>query len=365
MIQKYRGSQLMASGFIGIVLMTLIIVAGLQPERIVQWATSLTYQARFAEAGGLSVGNDVTLAGIKVGQVSSVALDTDTVLVTFRTNSRYRLGSQTTAHIETGSLLGERVLSLVSAGGGTLDRREVIPLTRTSSPYSLNEAVGDLTTNIAGTDTGDVNQSLDTLTAMLDQIAPQVGPTFDGVSRLSKSLNGRNESLTALLKTASDVTGIFAERSQQVNALLLNANDLFGVLDERRHAIASLLANTSALSRQLSGLVADNEQQLAPTLERLNSISQMLEKNRDNIAKVLPGLAKYQLTQGEIVSNGPYYNAIVPNLPPAQLLQPFLDYAFGMRRGQEGGPPVDGVGPRTEFPFPVNGIPQPGDLPPR
>ena len=365
MIRKYRGAQLIRSGFIGIVLMILIILVGLQPERLVQWATSIRYQALFAEAGGLNVGNDVTLAGIKVGQVSNIALQNGTVLVKFTINTSYRLRSQTTAHIETGSLLGERVLSLASAGGGTLDPHQVIPLTRTSSPYSLTEAVDNLTTNVAGTDTGDVNQALDTLSTTLDQIAPQLGPAFDGVSRLSKSLNGRNESLTALLKTANDVTGIFAERSAKVNALILNASDLFGVLDERRHAIASLLANTSALSRQLSGVVADNEQQLAPTLARLNSINQMLEKNRDNIAKTLPGLAKYELTQGEIVSNGPYYNALVPNLPPAQFLQPFLEYSFGFRRGDDSGQPPDNAGPRSEFPFPVNGIPQPGDLPPR
>ena len=38
----------------------------------------------------------------------------------------------------------------------------------------------------------------------------------------------------------------------------------------------------------------------------------MLEKNRDNLAKMLPGAAKYYLTQGEIVSNGAYYNALDP-----------------------------------------------------
>ena len=91
----------------------------------------------------------------------------------------------------------------------------------------------------------------------------------------------------------------------------------------------------------------------------------MLEKNRDNLAKMLPGLAKYYLTQGEIVSNGAYYNAIIPNISPAQILQPFLDYAFGFRRGVDAGQPPDNAGPRAEIPFPVNSIPQPGDLPPR
>ena len=121
----------------------------------------------------------------------------------------------------------------------------------------------------------------------LDQVAPQLGPTFDGLSRVSKSLNGRNDSLAELLKTAGDVTGILSERSQQVNALILNANDLLGVLNDRRQAIVGLLANTSAVSRNLTGLVAENEKELAPALEKLNAVNHMLEKNRDNIGKAL------------------------------------------------------------------------------
>jgi len=163
--------------------------------------------------------------------------------------------------------------------------------------------------------------------------------------------------------SAADVTGIFSERSKQVNTLILNANDLLAVVDERRYAITSLLANISAVSRQLTGVVADNEKELAPALERLNTVVAMLEKNRDNLAKMLPGAAKYYLTQGEIVSNGAYYNALIPNIQPAQLLQPFLDYAFGFRRGIDAGQPPDNAGPRAELPFPVNGLPQPGDLP--
>lgn len=360
---RYRGTQLIRAGFIGVVLIILVIAIGLQPERLLQWATAIRYQALFSEAGGLIVGNDVTVSGIKVGSVSSVELDNGDALVGFTIEGKYALGSDTTAHIRTGTLLGERVLALDSAGSGTLDPQQVIPTTRTSSPYSLTDAVSELTANTAATDTESLNQSLDTLAATLDQIAPQLGPTFDGVSRLSRSLNNRNESLAELLKTAGDVTGILSERSQQINSLILNSSDLLAVLNERRQAIVSLLANTFAVSRELKGLVKDNEEQLAPALERLNRITEMLERNRDNIAKALPGLAKYELTQSEIVANGAYYNALVPNIQPAQLLQPFLDYAFGFRRGVNAGQPPDNAGPRAELPFPVNAIPQPGDLP--
>jgi phospholipid/cholesterol/gamma-HCH transport system substrate-binding protein len=87
----------------------------------------------------------------------------------------------------------------------------------------------------------------------------------------------------------------------------------------------------------------------------------MLEKNRDNIAKALPGLAKYETTTGEIVSNGAYYNAYIANILQNQTLQPFLDYAFGFRRGADAGQPPDNAGPRSELPFPYNAIPQPNE----
>jgi phospholipid/cholesterol/gamma-HCH transport system substrate-binding protein len=355
---KYRGNNLIRVGFIGVVLGVLVIAVGLAPERLVSMATSLRYQALFSDAGGLSTGNDVTVSGMKVGTVSDISLRRGDALVSFTVAGRVRLGSRTTAHIATGSALGQRVLILKPAGSDRMRSSEAIPVSRTSSPYSLTEAVGELTTNVAATDTESLNQSLDALSDTIDQIAPQLGPTFDGLSRLSQTLNGRNETLGDLLEHASNVSGILSDRSQQVNTLILNANDLLSVLVERRNAIASLLANTSAVAKQLSGLVADHEQELAPTLDKLNSVAAMLQKNRDNIAKALPGLSKYQLTLGETVANGPYYSAFVSNLLPGQMLQPFLDYAFGFRRGVDSGQPPDNAGPRAEFPWPRNGIPQ-------
>jgi len=354
---KYRGSNLIRSGVIGVVLVILVIAVGLQPERIQSWATALRYQAVFAEAGGLSAGNDVKIAGVKVGTVSDVRLHHGRALVSFALDSKIGLGRQTTAHIRTGTLLGERMLTVEPDGEGRMGVLDVIPLSRTGSPYALTEAVSDFTNNTEGTDTAAVNQSLDVLTQTIDQMAPQLGPTFTGLTSLSQTLNDRNERLAALLKSAGDVTGILSQRSAQVNTLLLNANDLLGVLNDRRTAIVHLLANTSALSQQLSGMVHDNEDKLAPSLRKLNAVTAVFEKNNDNITQALKGLAKYQVTQGESVNNGNFYNAFVGNLIPGGATQPFLDYIFGFRRGVNAGQPPDNAGPRAEFPWPYNGIP--------
>jgi phospholipid/cholesterol/gamma-HCH transport system substrate-binding protein len=360
---KYRGARLIRAGFVGVVLILLIIAVGLNPERLRTWAFTVHYHALFSHAGGLVVGNDVKVSGVKVGSVTEVALRAGKADVTFSVDAGVVLGSETTAHIRTGSLLGQRILTLESAGTASMRPNAVIPASRTGSPYSLTEAVGDLTSNTAGTDTEALNQSLDTLADTLDQITPRLGPAFDGLTRLSRSLNSRDATLAELLRHTSAVTTVLSQRSAQLNTLILDANDLVDVLAQRRNAIVELLANTSAVAQQLSGLVADNEKQLAPTLAKLNSVSAMLEKNRDNIAKALPGLVKYQITLGETVANGFYYNAFVPNMTLPTTMQPFLDYAFGFRRGLNNGQPPDNAGPRAEFPFPRNGIPQPEDQP--
>ncbi len=361
MILKYRGPHLIRAGFIGVTVILLIITVGLQPQRITEWATAIRHQALFTEAGGLAPGNEVRVSGVKVGTVSKVALQQGKALVTFMVDGKTRLGSDTTANIRTGTLLGQRVLTLESSGQGTLRASDVIPTTRTGSPYSLTEALSEFTANTAATDTAAVNRSLDTLSTTIDRLAPQLGPTFEGISRISRALNERNGSLANLLKTAAGVTAVLSERSQQVNTLILNANELLGVLEQRRYAIVNLLANTSALSRQLTGLVADNEAELAPALTKLNSVTEMLQRNNDNVAQAMAGLAKFQLTQAEAVNGGFYYNAFVANLSPAQTLQPFFDYALGYRRGVNAGQPPDNVGPRAEFPLPYNGIPQPNE----
>ncbi|TXI39872.1 MAG: MCE family protein, partial [Mycobacterium sp.] len=110
-MERYRGSRLVRSGVIGVVLIVLIITVGLQPQQLLNLATSIRHQALFTEAGGLVPGNDVKVSGVKVGSVSDISLQRGLALVTFMVDGRVRLGSDTTAHIRTGTLLGQRILT--------------------------------------------------------------------------------------------------------------------------------------------------------------------------------------------------------------------------------------------------------------
>ncbi len=147
-----------------------------------------------------------------------------------------------------------------------------------------------------------------------------------------------------------------------MNTLILNANDLVAVLSDRRYAIVELLAHTSALSKQLSGLIHENEQELAPTLDKLNAVTAILEKNRDNIAQ---GAARV----GEVPDHSrrdDRQRAVLPGVRPQHHVRPSCCSPSwitrsGSARGVNAGQPPDNAGPRAELPFPYNGIPGPGE----
>ena len=104
---KYRDAKHIRSGFIGAVLIMLIIAVGLAPERLVSWATTIHYQALFSEAGGIAAGAQcVGIGSQDRHRLRKSRCAKATRWSRFGANGKVRLGSQTTAHIRTGSLLG-------------------------------------------------------------------------------------------------------------------------------------------------------------------------------------------------------------------------------------------------------------------
>ncbi|MEQ1530146.1 MAG: outer membrane lipid asymmetry maintenance protein MlaD, partial [Methylococcales bacterium] len=80
---------------------------------------SYTVSANFENSGGLKVKSPVSVAGVKIGQVSAITLDTTThqSVVAMSIDSQYnKLPDDTTASIFTAGLLGEQYVNLEPGG---------------------------------------------------------------------------------------------------------------------------------------------------------------------------------------------------------------------------------------------------------
>jgi phospholipid/cholesterol/gamma-HCH transport system substrate-binding protein len=319
------------------------------------------YSAYFAEGGGLKPGNTVQVSGVKVGNVSSVALDGRRVLVKFKIDKGVRLGDRSEAAIKSKSVLGIRYLDVHSRGSG--QQSGPIPLERTTSPYQLPDALGDLTTTIGGIDTGQLSNSLAVLSTTLSDTPPALKLAVEGVARFSQTLDQRDEQLRTLLSNARKATQVLAERSDEVVGLVRNANALLAALNTENAALDQISHNISAAAQQLKGFIADNREALKPALDKLNAVLTLVDNRKKRVQEAIPKLNTYVLSLGEALASGPFFKAYIVNLIPGQFIQPFIDSAFSdlgldlatllpsqrsdPQTGQPGTPPLPVPYPRT------------------
>lgn len=310
---RFRDRNPKAIGVWGVAGVVVLMAVSLNYDRIPYINGMHGATAYVADAAGLNTGDEVQVAGMKVGSVRKIQLDGDTVRVQFDISTKVDLGTDTSAQIKTDSILGRRALAVFSDGRGELADR-TIPLDRTSVPYSLTSALGDLSDTVEAMDTDSVQDALDVLSETMEQSSPEVAGAIDGITRLSQSLNKRDEAVLDLLDKAAGTTDVLGRRNEQINQLMVDGNTLFTALDLRKRALNELVTNIDTLAQQLSGVVQDNEAQLGPALDKLERVSDLLIRNREDIDLGLRRIVPYSTALGEAVASGPWFNAYVVNL---------------------------------------------------
>lgn len=313
------------TGVFGITLVVCVALVSFGYKGLPFYPQGKPYDAFFTDAGGITPGSDVNVSGIKVGQVTGVALAGDAAKVTFTVDRSIKVGDQSLVSVKIDTVLGEKSLAVTPAGGG---RSTTIPLGRTTTPYTLNTALQDLGRNAGELDQRQFTQALQVLTDSLHDATPQLRDALDGVTALSRSINANDQALARLLAHAKSVSMVLADRAGQVNQLVIDGNQLFAALDERRAALSSLIAGIGEVSDQISGFVADNRREFGPALAKLNLVLDNLNERRDHISEALRRLPGYATTLGEVVSPGPGWHINLYGLPTPAMAGTLLDSYF-------------------------------------
>jgi phospholipid/cholesterol/gamma-HCH transport system substrate-binding protein len=309
-------------GIVGVVVLALLATAAYNAERLPIIGGGTIYTAEFSDAAGLQAGDPVYIAGVEVGRVSAVELAGDRVRVSLRISDAW-LGDQTNAAIEIKTLLGAKSVSLDPRGKRALDPRTPIPLQRTASPYDVVDALSGLSGTLQQIDTGQLEQSLQTLADTFRGTPEEVRGTLDGLSRLSQTIASRDEQIHHLLAGTSNLSGVLAGRNAEFERLLADGNLLLAEILRRREAISALLSSVQALSLQLRGLVADNSAQLRPALEQLDRVAAVLQRNQQNLDQGLQLEPVFIRLFNNALGNGRWFDSFICGLlPPPTALGP-------------------------------------------
>ena len=356
-----QGDNRVRVGLLGLLILVMVVAVGQSFASVPMLFAKPLYYAHFADSAGSNPGDKVRINGFDVGQMKSLEIDGDRVKVGF-TLGDYRIGTDSRVSIRTDTILGKRVMEIESRGSKPLAVNATLPLEQSTTPYQLYDAFSDLTTETAGWDLKAVRASLNVLSETLDASSPELKAALDGVARFSDTIGKRDEEFKDLLVQANKVAGVLGNRSEQINRLLVNTQVLLAAVNERGQAIDMLLRNVSGVSQQFAGFVDDNPN-LTSALQQLEVVTDVLVKRKEELAYSIETGAKFMGSLVEGIGSGPFFKALVVNLLPYQILQPWVDAAF-KERGIDPEEFWRNAGlPSFQFPDP-NGATQPNGAPP-
>lgn len=311
------------TGVIGLATLVALVFGAFHIEDLPIVGGGVGYAAAFRDASGLATGNEVRIAGVKVGKVTGIKLARDGrqayVRVAFRVADRdVRLGSDTLAAIRIKTVLGQKYLALAPAGTHPLHAGAQIPLTRTASPLDVVDAVNGLADTLDNIDSAQLAQAFTVLSQTFADTPADVRTTLSGLSRLTGSIAARDSELRELLAHARGVTEVLAGRDDELRKLVADGNLLLTEVIQRRDAIHELLVSSTDLATQISGLVADNRSRLGPALSRLHDVLAVLQRDRDNLEHTVAQMAPFINAFTNVLGNGRWFDSYL-----AGLLQPY------------------------------------------
>jgi phospholipid/cholesterol/gamma-HCH transport system substrate-binding protein len=318
-IKPLKDRNPVAVGIVGLLLSALVALIAYNADALPVIGGGTGYTAEFSEAAGLREGDEVRVAGVKVGSVTGISLDGDRVLVGFRVKDAW-IGDASTVAIAIKTLLGSKYLALDPLGTGAQDPGERIPLARTTSPLDVTKAFEGLGDTLGELDTEKIAESFQVISETFRDTPPEVSAALQGLSDLSRTVSSRDTEIAELLAAGEQISGALAGQNGNIEALISDGNLLLAEIGERRTAIHALLTGSQELGRELAGVVEDNNEQIGPTLDALDRVTGVLEENQQQLDQALALAGPYYRLMGNALGTGRWFDSYICGVVPPEYL---------------------------------------------
>jgi phospholipid/cholesterol/gamma-HCH transport system substrate-binding protein len=242
--------------------------------------STVSYKAQFSDTTGLLPGDDVRIAGVRIGQVKKVQLvndcplhqpnpvgaqTTSCSLVTFGVEKSISMASNVTVDVKYRNLVGQRYLDVLAQPDPTsmLAKNAIIPLKQTNPALDLTVLFDGFEPLFQGLNSQDTN---------------------DLAYEIVASLQGEGGNLDSLLSNTASLSTSIASQDSQIGSLIDNLNGVLSTVDARDGDLTNLI---DQLQRLTTGLAGDRDE-IASSLGNVNALATSTTQLLATIRPYLP-----------------------------------------------------------------------------
>lgn len=270
-----------------------------------------TYTAIFSDVTSLEVGDDIRVAGVRVGEVEEIRIKDRTLAeVTFTASRDRPLLTGTGAVIRYRSLVGQRYIALTEgAGDGSrLPAGGQIPLSRTQPALDLNALLNGFKPLFAALSPKDVNQLATEIIRTFQGEGGTVNSLLAHTASLTTTLADRDKLIGSVIGNLNTVLGSLDKRSARFSGLLTQLQRVISGLSADRKSIGDSLAGMNDLTGATAGLLKDSRPALKSDIAGLSELSGTLNDNEKTVEGVLKRLPRKLNKLTGTASYGSWFN---------------------------------------------------------
>lgn len=322
-VRSFRDFNPYAVGIVSVLLIGAVVGFAFMVGMLHMLEDTYTVKAVFADAAGTRTGDEVRVAGVKVGRVTKIEADRQhgNVVVSFVVNHGVRLGPDTTAELALATLLGTKFIRLDGAVAAPyledLSAEErLIPVERTKIPFDIFDLTTTATRNIQATDNAKLNQLIVSLADVTEGKREEIGALIKGIDDVAGALNSRETQLRGLLDRADRLSALLSEKDATLVELVDQSRAVLQLVSDRRNEIARGLQRGADLTTQLSSVIGDKKSAIDAILDTLHPTLDIVAAHQRTVDRALAWIGPGALGLARAGSHGPWTDIYVRALGP-------------------------------------------------
>ena len=278
----------------------------------VNLAGATDYKARFTDVTALNEGDDVRIAGVRVGQVDEIkVVDRKSAEVEFSIDGDRKLPEAVTATIKYRNLVGQRYIALEAGTGDTkavLPEGGTIPLERTKAALDLTVLFNGFKPLFQALSPEDVNK----LSFEIIQVLQGEGSTIDSLlqhaASLTSTLASKDKVIGEVVDNLNTALDTVNSRDEDFNNLVITLQSLVSGLAQDRQPIGDAITALGDLTQATSGLLEQGREPLKNDIAQLGLVSQNLADNEVLVDRMLQRLPNKLETITRTATYGSWFN---------------------------------------------------------
>lgn len=319
-LARHKGATLGVALFTLLAVVLTAMVAGTLSRA--QHGDAITVTAVFRDATGLRAGDDVRVAGVRVGRVTGTRVgtgeETGLAVVTMSVGADQVLHDDVTATIDYLNLMGQRYVALARPDAADDARRlrdgARIPLARTRPALDLTAMFNAFKPVFDLLQPGDINQLATNIVQVLQGQGPTIQHLLEQTVALTSGITDREDTLARVVDNVTLVLRTTDAHRTEITGLVRGLDSLTAGLAQDRDRISTSLEGIARLSATAAGVVEEAGGPLVDVASLSRPWFAYLANRRDLLARTGAAVPQQLETYLRTLGYGSYLNVYVCTL---------------------------------------------------